>query len=201
VQTPGYWNESLQGWASSYLGGTCSNDLRNSISALLIKRLAPEATSVLDVGCAGATLAEWLGPEIKHYCGVDISEVAIERAREVLAQSPRRELEWKAETSSVEEFKPDRSFDVIVFNEVLYYLPLAKLGAILQAYTRFLTPRGLIVISLKNHELCRCVQAVVEKELAHEKSVLFQERLSPGWKIVRDAQRPAFLVQAYRART
>ncbi len=121
-----FWNESLEGWASPYLGGTLSIDLRNSITTHLANRLAPGAVSLLDLGCAGASLAVCLGPQFKTYCGVDISDVAIAKAKQQLAGMSNPSTQCELHVSTVQDFQPSQQFDIIVFNEVLYYLSLAE---------------------------------------------------------------------------
>jgi len=109
-QNRAYWNESLKGWASPYLGGTLSIDLRNSIPFFSRRLWHPTATSLLDLGCAGATLALCLGPEFKTYSGVDISDVAISKARENLAADKRHlATKYSLETGQVQDFQPSNN--------------------------------------------------------------------------------------------
>lgn len=200
-QRSDYWNDSLQGWASSYLGGTFSNELRNSVTVRLAKQIAPTATSILDLGCAGASLSQALGPEFETYCGVDISEVAISSARESHAvsdsKSPRH---LQFDVSNVQDYQPTRKFDVIVFNEVMYYLTLKQIANAVHRYSGFLSPGGVMLVSLKDHPQCRSVQSLLMQELQFVHAVLFQEQSSrtTGWKIFRNRETPAFLVQAFR---
>lgn len=199
-QQRAYWNESLNGWASSYLGGTLSNQLRNAVTMQLANQVAPAARSLLDLGCAGATLARSLGPEFERYTGVDISDVAIATAREYLAATGSS-LQHQLAVSTVQDYQPQRDFDVIVFNEVMYYLPLNQIAACVRRYAGFLTTNGVILVSLKDHEQCRCVQAAILQELDSVHAVLFQEQSGrAGWKTVRNCATPAFLVQAFRPR-
>src|SRR3954452_24130106 len=58
--TAEYWDGELTGRLASYLGGTLSIDVRNAVTLSLINHLAASAESVLDVGCAGGSLAETL---------------------------------------------------------------------------------------------------------------------------------------------
>ncbi len=201
-QDPAYWNDSLEGWASSYLGGTLSIDLRNSITVLLAKQVMPEAKSVLDLGCAGATLARHLGPEVDFYCGVDISDVAISKGLENLAESNRTPtITHQLEVSAVQDYQPSCQFDVIVFNEVMYYLTLRQIKDSIRRYTGFLSPGGVILVSLKDHEMCRCVQAVILEDLKFEHAVLYQEQPQRrGWQTVQDRESPSFLIQAFTPR-
>jgi SAM-dependent methyltransferase len=199
-QDAAYWNQSLKGWAAPYLGGALSIDLRNSITILLAKQLAPTATSMLDLGCAGATLALCLGPEFQEYWGVDISDVAIAKAREHLAGNRGNgTAKHHLEVAQVQNFQPTRQFDVIVFNEVLYYLTLNQVAAAVRHYSRFLSAGGLILVSMKDDEISRMVQAIILRELKFEYGVVYQQKpQSPGWKTVPNRETPAYLVQAFR---
>lgn len=198
-----YWNESLslKGWASSYLCNTFTINLRDSITILLARQIAPRSTSILDLGCAGATLSLCLGPEFQTYWGVDISDVAISKARENLAESSKcSTLDYHLEVSQIQNYRPSRRFDIIVFNEVLYYLSMDQVATSIRRYVEFLSPGGVILISMKDHELCRCVQAVVMQELKFEYGVLYQQQPErPCWKIYRNRQTPAYLIQAFRS--
>ena len=146
------------------------------------------------------SLSLCLGPEFQTYWGVDISDVAISKARENLAESGKNStFDYHLEVSQIQDFRPSRKFDIIVFNEVLYYLSMDQVAAAIRRYTEFLSPGGVILISMKDHELCRCVQAVVMQELKFEYGVLYQQQPEcPGWKIYRNRQTPAYLVQVFR---
>ena len=112
-QNRDFFNQILSSWASPWLGGTLSVDLRNSITLHLARRLAPRATSVLDLGCAGGTMALYLGPEFETYWGVDISDVAIAKARENLAAARTSGIQYHLEVSPIEEFQPSGFGDAL----------------------------------------------------------------------------------------
>jgi len=195
-----YWNESLQGWAASYLGGTLAIDLRNSMTVLLAKQVAPAAKSVLDLGCAGGTLALCLGSEYDTYCGVDISDVAIANATELLdGPGGNPAISHQLAVSTVQDFQPPRLFDVIIFNEVMYYLPLTQIADAVRRYSGYLTADGVILISLKDQQQCRCVLTVVLKELEFLHGIVYQQVTGrPDWKIVYSREAPGFLVNAFK---
>lgn len=197
-----FWNESLSSWASAYLGGTLSIDIRNSITVLLAKQLAPRATSLLDLGCAGASLALCLGPEFETYWGVDISDVAIAKAKENLSGGKQNSVtKYSLDVAPVQDFRPSRQFDIIVFNEVLHYLSLSQITTTIHHHSRFLSEGGLILISLKEAELSHLIQSVIMQELKFEYGVLYQQQPErPRWKTVGNRETPAYLLQAFRRR-
>lgn len=97
--------------------------------------------SVLDVGCGEGVLhTRWLPHGYARYVGLDISEVAVQK----LAHRTDDRTEFLA--ADAETHTPDGSYDVIVFNESLYYLndPLAALAR----YASALTPDGVIIVSM-----------------------------------------------------
>ncbi|MGY1681938.1 class I SAM-dependent methyltransferase [Geodermatophilus sp. SYSU D01176] len=104
-------------------------------------RLLASDGSLLEIGCGEGLLVEQLDrSRFKHFTGVDISAVAIERAR---ALEDDRTVFVRAEA---ETYVPDRVFEVIVFNEVLEYFdePLE----LVRRYEAFLVPGGHLVASM-----------------------------------------------------
>jgi len=111
-----------------------------SVIAGYIKYLKHGA-SVLDLGCGDGILAERLDTNsYSEYVGVDLSEVAISHAQ------ARAYARASFESDDIERYVPRRSFDVIVFNESLYYLG-DPLGA-LARYRQYLKPRGMFIVSM-----------------------------------------------------
>ena len=99
------------------------------------------ARSVLDVGCGEGLLAESLARSgIGDYVGVDFSPVAIAKAEEK-GISGARFVVGDADT-----YRPERRFDVIVFNEVLYYLQHPQ--RTVARLAEWLEPEGRIVVSV-----------------------------------------------------
>jgi len=99
--------------------------------------------NILDVGCGEGILCERLcKSHYANYLGIDLSTVAIERA------SSKNDEKNRFLVARVEEFRTDEKFDVIVFNECLYYMddPVKTL----QDYQSFLTSNGLFIVSMSN---------------------------------------------------
>jgi len=99
--------------------------------------------AILDVGCGEGLLFERMcSCSYTQYVGIDISETAINKA-----------IKKKNEKSSflktgLENYSTNIMFDVIIFNEVLYYLedPMR----ILKHYKTFLKDDGIFIISMYN---------------------------------------------------
>ncbi len=103
-----------------------------------IRRLHPQA-SVLDVGSSSGVLAEELRHDVRRYCGLELDPSSVARARQ--RNLPHADFI----VGDANAFQPREKFDVIVFNETLYYLqnPLE----VLRRYAQFLNPGGTILVS------------------------------------------------------
>jgi len=139
------------------------------------RRLKPGG-SVLDLGCGEGVLFEQIPTgERVRYTGVDVSRVAIDTAtRKVRDNSLERFV-----CADIVTFETLVSpFDVIVFNEVLYYLedPIA----VLQRYRGVLSPGGIVVVSVFHENLStwkaisallasQCLQSAVVHDVASGK--------------------------------
>jgi len=95
----------------------------------------------LEVGCSIGSFTERLVPRCEHLLCTDISEVAVERARERLAAHPNVRIERRTIPGEM----PDGEFDLIVCSDVLYYLPTWRLKRTLAGLRGRLAPRGAIV--------------------------------------------------------
>jgi len=96
---------------------------------------------ILDVGCGDGALEHVLAQDgFARYVGLDLSEQALSTAR-AAAGSGATYVQGDAAT-----WQPDGTFDVIVFNEVLYYFyePLA----VMRHYEAALAPGGVFVVSM-----------------------------------------------------
>jgi SAM-dependent methyltransferase len=103
--------------------------------------------SVLDLGCGqGGTAVELTAP-YGRYVGVDISEVALRRAREKVANAGLTSRASFA-CSDFLAFNPDEKFDVILFRESMYHVPIDQVKTILDRYSQFLTDHGVFIVRL-----------------------------------------------------
>ena len=138
-----------------------------------------DVSTVLDLGCGAGVLHRWLRPlGLVRYVGVDVSSVAIEAAK--------REWQDAATTfvaMDVAAYLPDRKFDVIVFNEVLYYFE--RPDEILKRFADYLEENGRFAISLWDSPESRLawrrsrgsIHVVDEVRVCHRSGVSWQIRL------------------------
>jgi SAM-dependent methyltransferase len=113
---------------------------RYSVIAGYIHALA-RTGALLDVGCGEGILLDLLtAHDFSKYVGIDISQAAVELAREKRGE---RSFFFQADA---EHFLPAESFDAIIFNEVLYYF--ADPLGVAQRYSSRLRPGGVLISSL-----------------------------------------------------
>jgi 2-polyprenyl-3-methyl-5-hydroxy-6-metoxy-1,4-benzoquinol methylase len=148
------WDRQYAGSTWTYLSGI-EQLPRYAVIEGWRRRLKPGG-SVLDLGCGEGVLFEQIpSADRVRYTGVDVSRVAIDAAaRKIRDNSLERFV-----CADIVTFEPPpgSAFDVIVFNEVLYYLedPIA----VLHRYRAVLSPGGIVVVSVF-HENLRTWKAI-----------------------------------------
>ena len=189
-----YWDMELIGRLKPYLGGTLTIEARNVLTVTLMRRLIPGAKSLLDIGCASGSLLHCLGNDLR-YVGVDISETAITEARHLL---PGAEFH----ISALEEYEPSEEFDVMIMNEVLYYLSATAAAKQARRYARHLRPSGGIIISMKHDAKSEAIFAEIGNHFIWIDGLLFQEKAArPEFRIRLDYARPAYLIGLFHPRS
>jgi 2-polyprenyl-3-methyl-5-hydroxy-6-metoxy-1,4-benzoquinol methylase len=94
--------------------------------------------SLLDVGCGEGALADYLNEEQKkNYVGIDLSKEAVRIAKE------KRGFNFIQASAETYTPLPGQSFDLIVFNEMLYYTDHVE---ILKRYEKFLSKKGVFLV-------------------------------------------------------
>lgn len=104
--------------------------------------------ALLDLGCGPGAVREGLAPGSFHwYTGVDLSDVAIRKARRATANSRHSSSDAISEFlhSDIESFQPNRSYDTILFGDSIYYLPEDRVLQVLERYAKHLSDRGVFI--------------------------------------------------------
>jgi len=157
-----------------FLGGI-EELAHHSIIAGYVRRLG-SGKCILDVGCGTGTLQEILrGDSYQHYTGIDISAEAVQRA------SARQDARTFFVCSDVTEFTPDRAFDVIVFNECLYYLRDPVM--VLKKCAAFINKGGVFIISMYAETQTRLVWNMIAAEFGIYDETHVTNRAGTSWTI------------------
>lgn len=152
---PGTARIEEQRWDDEYATGKWSNldslfeMPRYAVIAGYCRRTADQdPVSVLDIGCGNGLLHHWLSQDgvAGRYLGVDMSSAAIDQARERVGPGVNGQARFLV--GDAEYFTPEAGerFDVIVLNEMLYYLDYPE--KLVERCADFLAPGGVILLSM-----------------------------------------------------
>jgi SAM-dependent methyltransferase len=106
-----------------------------------------EDGNILDLGCGAGNTATELAPTYRTYIGVDISEVALAKARRRIERSGRADKN-RFIKGDLLGFVPTEEFDVILFRESMYHVPLGKVKSMLDRYSQFLKDQGVFIVKM-----------------------------------------------------
>lgn len=134
-------------WNSEFSNGRweCLEGTENDIIYEYLEKYCRNGC-ILDLGCgSGNTGCELNAQKYVHYTGIDISDVALEKARSRSEACQRSRMNHYIQ-SDISTFVPDEMYDVILFRESIYYLPLQQIVPTLKRYTPHLKEGGVFII-------------------------------------------------------
>jgi SAM-dependent methyltransferase len=136
------WNEEFSAGKWNFLDATGEESVRSYVEKYA------EHGAILDLGCGSGTTGIELDPaSYTYYTGVDISDVAIEKAKTRAREAgvaDRREHR----SSDILTYVPERKYNVILFGDSIYYIPFARIASMLSRYAAYLTDNGVFVVRL-----------------------------------------------------
>jgi SAM-dependent methyltransferase len=104
--------------------------------------------SILDLGCGpGNTANELSATAYESYVGVDISEAALAKARKRTAESGREGRNAFLRGDFI-NFQPSQNFDVILFRESIYHVPMGRIKETLDHYANYLKQNGVFIVRM-----------------------------------------------------
>lgn len=186
----------------TYLGKTIRVDVTNAMTAALIKYHCIASPTVLDVGCTGGTLPPALF-SFKRYLGADVSAHAIDVAEaDTFLATDLESGRVSFKVSDLRSFDPNGySWDVIVFNEVLYYLKCRQALEQVQRYAESLKPNGIICIAMKNDGKSQAIFSMILRKFDWVDGMLFQQKATkPKYSIDLSRERSAILLGVIRCK-
>lgn len=136
-------------WDREYRSGKWNriDDTRGDCIYRYLEKYAANG-SILDLGCGpGNTANELSASAYRSYSGVDISDVALDKAKWRTQQNSRADKNRFANADFL-SYVPDQQFDVILLRESIYHVPLGRIKEIFDRYSPFLTPTGVFVVRL-----------------------------------------------------
>jgi 2-polyprenyl-3-methyl-5-hydroxy-6-metoxy-1,4-benzoquinol methylase len=131
----GHW-DGINSTASDYLYGFLERYVRGG--------------ALLDLGCGGGNTGNELAADAySSYEGMDISQVAVDRAR-ARSQGNGRAAKNVYAVGDLLSYEPSGRFDVVLFRESLYYVPKSKIPRLIAHYAAFLKDDGVFVVRMWN---------------------------------------------------
>ncbi len=136
--------------------------------------------SILDLGCgAGNTGNELDEKTYQHYTGVDISKEATEKAI-VRSKVNHRNNKNEYFASDIQTYIPSKQYDIILFRESIFYVPVNKIKNMLDGYSPHLKENGNFIVRMCDRDkygrivkLIRKHYTVVEEYLENQnKSII-----------------------------
>lgn len=157
---------SAETWDQEYRSGQWDYLRRMDSLAGLISILGYcqylNPASILDVGCGEGLLAEKLKVlPYSSYLGIDVSREAIASATTRLG-----DVRSRFAVADAASFQEDTRFDVIIFNQSLYYL--TDPARVMMHYRGLLSPQGRIIVSMVHNARTRAAWPLVESVLRVE---------------------------------
>jgi 2-polyprenyl-3-methyl-5-hydroxy-6-metoxy-1,4-benzoquinol methylase len=103
---------------------------------------------ILDLGCgSGNTCTELAESSYNSYLGVDISDEALAKASE-RTKAAGRSGKNRFVQSDFLSFDTSEKFDVILFRESMYHVPIEKIKSLLDKLSRYLADDGVFIVRL-----------------------------------------------------
>ena len=103
---------------------------------------------ILDLGCgSGNTANEMADAAYSSYLGVDISEEALAKAAK-RSEACGRSSKNRFMRSDFFAFDTTEKFDVILFRESMYHVPVEKVKPLLDKFSQYLANDGVFIVRL-----------------------------------------------------
>lgn len=101
---------------------------------------------ILDLGCGTGNVVAVLG-DYSYYQGVDLSRYAIRKARERYESGKN-----VFSVADLREFEPQEPCNVILLSEVIYFVEISQVTAVLNRYKRHLRDDGVFIVRIYDME-------------------------------------------------
>jgi SAM-dependent methyltransferase len=136
-----FWNREFSNGQWNFLDDTAGDCVYSHLERFSTNR------SILDLGCGPGNTANELAPVYLHYVGMDISEEALAKARRRTEENGRSQKN-RFERGDFLSYVPSQKFDVILFREAIYHVPLGKVKKTLDRFSEYLADGGVFIVRL-----------------------------------------------------
>jgi SAM-dependent methyltransferase len=158
-------------WDSEYATGKWTyerNGPNNEAQEPIYRYLAKYGAggSILDLGCGSGMTALEMTNNFDRYVGVDVSELATEKARGLLAAESDRSGKVSFHASDIFTFEPARTFSLMLFRESIYYVPVRRIEPMLRRYASHLDENGVFIVRLCDRQKYQSIVGILESNFA-----------------------------------
>ena len=134
------WNREFAGGRWDFIDETAGDEVYPFVQEYA------RGGAILDLGCgSGNTGCELPLSAYDTYLGVDISDVALDKARRRSVECSREKKNRYVQADIV-SYQPSSRFDVVLFRESIYYVPKGRIVRMLERYAGSLTDRGVFIV-------------------------------------------------------
>jgi SAM-dependent methyltransferase len=148
-------------WDAEFSSGRwrCLENMPDDCVYAHVERYAHHG-SILDLGCGpGTTGTELPADSYTRYTGVDISGVAVGKARKRAEESHRADKNRYLQ-GDIFSYVPTATHDVILFGDSLYYVPQRLILSMLKRYAPYLTEKGVFVARIYGRRYQKIVDII-----------------------------------------
>ena len=168
-------------WDQQYEAGVWCRNPTSRWTLAWVERLC-NGGRLVEFGCGEGMLPRELPRKsFADYCGYDISEVAVSRARKFAAEVGLSQVEFKQ--CNMADWKGSSSVSLVVVEECLNYLDNLETKTFLTHCINSLVPDGKIVVMLhdgikhaRTVSICREVCNIIEEELVEGRTFLVLQK-------------------------
>ena len=149
LQAYGTTSLKRQLWDSEFSEGrwSCLDATAGDCVYPFVERLARHGC-ILDLGCGSGNTGNELNRDAyRLYVGVDVSDVAIAKARQ-RSEENQRASHNRFLQSDILTYAPGQLFNVILFRDSIYYIPHHRIPAMLERYAKSLEPAGVFIVRM-----------------------------------------------------
>ena len=137
-----FWDKEFSGTKWDFIDNTEGDCVYENLEKYA------QGGSILDLGCGpGNTANEVAADAYQKYVGVDISEEALAKGRKRTAMTGRDTKNFFVQGDFV-TYTPIEKFDVILFRESMYHVPMGKIKDTLDRLSTFVKEGGVFIVRM-----------------------------------------------------
>jgi SAM-dependent methyltransferase len=136
-----FWDQEFSSGKWNFIDDTAGDCVYSHLDRFAANK------SVLDLGCGPGNTANEMAPGYQKYLGVDISEEALAKGRRRTKANGREAVNSFGRGDFL-SYVPPQKFDVILFREAMYHVPLGKVKETLDRYSKYLKDGGVFIVRM-----------------------------------------------------